>query len=293
MTFAPNAAPNLAPTLAMSNIAWAPEERLDAYAILADAGFTGLEIAPGLFFHEAEDPFVPDTASARRARVEAAEAGLAIVAMQSLLFGVKGAALFEGREARSVFIAAMTRAIALAERFGIPNLVFGSPLQRRVPDGMAMGEALEQAAEVFGRLGDTAAAAGTRIAIEANPAAYGTNFCTTLDETLAFVDRVAHPAIVPHLDLGAMHMNGDFAEVPARLPALAPRLAHVHVSEPNLAPAPADPAALVPVLAALRGGDYTRAVSIEMKRAPDGLAAVRRAVAGLAAAHHAEETLHA
>lgn len=278
---------------AMSNIAWGPEERLEAYAILAEAGFTGLEIAPGLFFHEAEDPFLPDTAAARRARVEAADAGLTVVSMQSLLFGVSGAGLFDGPEARAAFEAGMRRAIALAERFAIPNLVFGSPLQRRVPEGLAMADALNQAAEVFRKLGDAAAAAGTRIAIEANPAAYGTNFCNTLDEALAFVDLVAHPAIVPHLDLGAMHMNGDFGGVPARLPALAPRLSHVHVSEPELAPAPADPEALAPVLGSLARAGYARAVSIEMKRPPEGLAAVRRAVAGLAAARDAMEALHA
>ena len=279
--------------LSMSNIAWAPEERLEAYAILAGAGFTGLEIAPALFFYEAEDPFVPDTASARRARVEAADAGLVVVSMQSLLFGVAGAALFEGPEARTVFEKGMRRAIALAERFGIPNLVFGSPAQRRVPEGMAMEQALAEAAEVFRKLGDTAAEAGTRIAIEANPAAYGTNFCTTLDEALAFVDLVDHPAVVPHLDLGAMHMNGDFAGVPARLPALAPRLSHVHVSEPHLVPAPAAAAPLVPVLEALAAAGYARAVSIEMKRPAEGLVEVRRAVLRLAEAHASVEALHA
>ena len=279
--------------LAMSNIAWTPDERLEAYAILAEAGFTGLEIAPGLFFHAAEDPFLPDTFSARRARADAADAGLKLVSMQSLLFGVTGAALFEGADARAAFEAGMHRAIRLAERFGIPNLVFGSPLQRRVPEGMAMADALKQAAEVFRKLGDAAAAAGTRIAIEANPAAYGTNFCTTLDEALGFVDLVAHPAVVPHLDLGAMHMNGDFNGVPARLPDLAPILAHVHVSEPDLVPAPADPAALAPVLGGLAAARYARAVSIEMKRAPQGLAAVRRAVAGLVEARDAMEAAHA
>lgn len=277
----------------MSNIAWAPDERLEAYHILAHAGFAGLEIAPGLFFHAAADPFVPDEASAAEALAEIADAGLALVSMQSLLFGVSGAALFEGPDARAAFEAGMHRAIRLAGRFGIPNLVFGSPLQRRVPEGMTMAEALDQAATVFRALGDAAMAAGTRIAIEANPAAYGTNFCTTLDEALAFVGQVDHPAVVPHFDLGTMHVNGDFAGVPARLPDLAPRLGHVHVSEPDLAPAPADPPALVPVLQGLAAAGYDRAVSIEMRRAPEGLAAVRRAVAKLAAARDAMEAAHA
>lgn len=280
-------------TPAMSNIAWAPDERHEAYAILAEAGFGGLEIAPGLFFHAADEPFAPSEPVAAAALGEIADAGLTLVSMQSLLFGVNGAALFEGEERRAALVAGMERAIRLAGRFAIPNLVFGSPLQRCVPEGMAMARALDEAAEVFRRLGDAAMAAGTRVAIEANPAAYGTNFLNTLDEALAFVTAVGHPAIVPHLDVGAMHMNGDFAELPARLPALAPHLAHVHVSEPGLAPAPADPALLIPVLAGLAAAGYTRAVSIEMKRASDGLAAVRRAVSGLRAAVDATEAADA
>lgn len=277
----------------MSNIAWSVEERLGAYAILAEAGITGLEIAPGLFFHASDDPFVPDEASASEALSEMADAGLSLVSMQSLLFGVTGAALFEGAEARNVFQRGMTRAIALAGRFGIPNLVFGSPAQRRVPAGMAMADALGEAAAVFRRLGDVAAAAGTRITIEANPAAYGTNFLTTLEEAERFVALVDHPAIALILDLGAMHMNGSFASVPTRLPDLAPSFNHVHVSEPDLAPAPADAMALVPVLRALREAGYAKAVSIEMKRPAQGLAEVRRAVTRLVAAHQAAEAIHA
>lgn len=283
--------------LAVSNIAWAFEERLDAYAILAEAGITGLEIAPGIFFHAAADPFVPDANSAREALAEMTDAGLSLVSMQSLLFGVAGASLFGPPEAVTAFETGMRRAIILAGRFGIPNCVFGSPAQRRVPDGMPMQAALDKAAALFRRLGDAAADAGTRITIEANPAAYGTNFLTTLGQAEAFVSQVDHPAIALILDLGAMHMNGSFASVPARLPGLVAHLNHVHISEPQLAPAPADAGALVPVLQGLAAARYTKAVSIEMKRPAQGLADVRRAVARLVeahtAAHRNEGTVHA
>jgi len=270
--------------LAMSNIAWLPDERLEAYRILQQAGISGLEIAPGLFFHEAEDPFVPDEGEACRALAEMDSAGLSLVSMQSLLFGVSGAALFGDAEARAVFERGMTRAIDLAGRFSIPNLVFGSPAQRIVPDGMAMDKAFAEAAEVFRRLGDKAAAASTKIAIEPNPAAYGTNFLNTLDDAHRFVSGVDHPAIVMILDLGAMHMNGQFADVPARLPQITPVLNHVHVSEPHLAPAPDDAVQLVPVIAGLRAQGYSKAISIEMKRPEGGLAEVRQAAARLAQA---------
>jgi sugar phosphate isomerase/epimerase len=279
--------------LAMSNIAWLPAERLEAYAILAEAGLTGLEVAPGLLLHAADDPFDPDPATARDAMREVEGAGLTLVSMQSLLFGVEGAALFATADERTAFENGMLRAITLAGWLGIPNCVFGSPMQRRVPDGIAMADAVAQAAEVFRRLGDAASAAGTRITIEANPAAYGTNFCTTLEEAEAFVALVDHPAIALILDLGAMHMNDAFASVPARLPDLTPRLNHVHVSEPHLAPAPAEAAPLVPALRGLRAAGYAKAVSIEMKRPEAGLAEVRRCVARLVVAHQAAEAVDA
>jgi sugar phosphate isomerase/epimerase len=280
--------------LAMSNIAWSPQERFEAYRAMAEAGFAGLEIAPGLFFHAADDPFLPEEVCACEALAEIADFGLGLVSMQSLLFGVEGAALFAGEEARAAFTAGMERAIVLAGRLGIPNVVFGSPAQRRVPEGMAMERALGEATEVFRALGDMAQGHATRIAIEANPAAYGTNFLTTFEEATGFVRRVDHPAIVAILDLGAMHMNGSFDEVSDLLAAgAAPMLSHVHVSEPQLAPAPAEPARLLPVLRALEAQGYDRAVSIEMKRPEGGIAEVRTAIARLAEAARSVETADA
>ncbi len=270
--------------MSMSNIAWLPDERLAAYDAMAKAGMTGLEIAPGLFFHAAEDPFAPSASVAAAALDEIAAAGLSLVSMQSLLFGVVGAEVFGDDAARAALHAGMVRAIDLAGRFGIPNLVFGSPGQRRIPEGMAPGAARDIAAALFRDLGAHAQAAGTRIAMEANPAGYGTNFLNTLEQTVDFVAFVDHPAIVPILDLGAMRMNDSFKTVPDRVAALGPRLNHVHVSEPQLAPAPAPDTDIAPVLAALKASGYERAVSIEMKRAPDGLAGAIAAAGRLSAA---------
>lgn len=267
--------------LSVSNIAWLPEERCAAYRLLAEAEVPGLEIAPGLFFGTAEDPFVPDATTACTALDEIATHGLTLVSMQSLLFGVQGAALLGDADARAAFTSGMERAIDLAGRFGIPNLVFGSPGQRRIPEGMALPEARAQAAETFRRLGERAAAEGTVIAIESNPAAYGTNFLTTLEEAEAFVAQVDHPAVTLILDLGAMHLNDTFDTLPVQAGGLAPRLSHVHISEPYLAPAPDDTTDLAPVLLALGRGGYDRAVSIEMKRPEGGLAILRDRVKAL------------
>lgn len=268
----------------ISNIAWAPEDRLAAYRMMNEAGLDGLEIAPGLLFAGADDPLDPGADLAKARTDEISAHGLTLVSMQSLLFGVQGAALFGDPDERAAFERGMTRAIAFAGRFGIPNLVFGSPKQRRVPETMPMADAIAIASQTFRALGDKAAAEGCVLTIEANPPAYGTNFLNTLDETEAFVAEVDHQAVSLILDLGAMHLNGVFAAVPSRLPALDVPLNHVHVSEPNLDPAPLDPDALIPVLKSLRATGYARAVSIEMKKTDDGLDVVRSKMNALARA---------
>ncbi|SDX83788.1 sugar phosphate isomerase/epimerase family protein [Citreimonas salinaria] len=269
---------------AISNIAWSPDQRAEAYDLMAGCGVTGLEIAPGLFFHSAADPFVPDAAEARRAMSEAESRGLRLVSMQSLLFGVEGAALFGNAEARETFEHGMTRAIGLAGRFDIPNMVFGSPRQRCIPEGMTPGPAQERAIDTFRRLGDRAERAGTVITVEANPARYGTNFLNTFDEAADFVARVDHPRIRMILDMGAMHLNEQIGLAADRARDHSGRIHHVHVSEPHLAPAPADIAPLSRVLDALSDSGYEGAVSVEMARSDGGLTAVKESLVKLALA---------
>ena len=265
---------------AVSNIAWTHAERLEAYQILGHAGMEGLEIAPGVLFAEEADCFQPSPTAERCVRAEVEGAGLRLVSMQALLFGVQGAALFGTGAERACFEAAMGRAIALAGRLQIPNLVFGAPRQRVVPEGMGLAEAMDHALATFRRLGEAAMAAGTAIAIEANPAAYGTNFLNRQAEAQGFVDALNQRGISLMLDVGAMKMNREVVDIAA----ITPLLGHVHLSEPELAPAPADIGQTAALLGALAQAGYARAVSIEMKRDASGLAAVRAAVDRLAAA---------
>lgn len=267
--------------LSVSNIAWTYDERLGAYALLQRAGVTGLEIAPGIFFAGEADVFAPGAEAALRALHEITEAGLGLISMQALLFGVQGAALFGTADERAHFDKAMRRAIGFAGRFGIPNLIFGAPRQRIVPNGMTQVDAMGLALDQFGGLAKVAKAAGTVLSIEANPTAYGTNFLNTLGETLDFVERLADPAVKLVLDTGAVCMNQEVVD----FSALLPRLGHVHLSEPHLAPAPAEEAPTAELLKKLAQAGYQGAVSIEMKRDEAGLLALESRLAVLMSAH--------
>jgi sugar phosphate isomerase/epimerase len=267
-----------------SNIAWSFAERFDAYDLLRRAGFTGVEIAPGLFFEGEADVFLPSEHRISSALAEVAAAGLQITSMQALLFGVQGAALFGTEVERESFTDAMHRAIALAGRLGVPNLVFGSPRQRLIPPDMSRKDAMKIAIDTFRRLGSAAQAVGCRIAIEPNPAEYGTNFLNRQAEAEAFLDLVDHPAICGIIDSGALLMN---AEALATLSVKLSRIGHVHCSAPQLAPAPISAEAAQGLLAKLLALGYDGVVSIEMKRAPKGVADLEQSVDTLASAARA------
>lgn len=254
---------------AVSNIAWRPDQRLDAYRVLADAGCTGLEIAPGLLFPEEADAFAPSPAALVQVLGEAHSFGLDLVSMQSLLFGATGVALFGAPDERERLLVQVRRAIDLAARLGIRNLVFGSPQQRVIPEGMKPVDAGAIATEAFHRLGDHALAAGCFVAVEPNPAAYGTNFLTGIEQAFAFVARVAHPAVTLNFDVGAIHMARAADRTPEYLREMLPLVSHVHVSEPELAPAPADAAEARALLTTLEALGYQHWISIEMRAVAD------------------------
>lgn len=266
--------------LAMSNIAWLPDEADECLGLLHDAGAKGLEIAPGLTFPHETDPFnpSPSAVSALFASLEAHE--LQLVSMQSLLFGVQNARLFGTPSERDAFEEGLLRAIHLAGILGIPNLVMGSPGNRAIPEGMARKDAEAVACATFRRLGDMAQKAGTCLALEPNPAAYGTNFLTTLTEAVDFAALVDHPGVTVNFDIGALHMNDEFERGCELYDYGRNVISHVHISEPNLAPAPKAPAALATLALHIVNSGYEGWFSIEMRQAGEaGIAEVKNSLA--------------
>lgn len=274
--------------LAVSNLAWPVARASQAYDVLAEEGVTGLEVAPGLLFPGEPDPFRPSAAARAEARYSLTAAGLTLCSMQSLLFGVAGAALFGEAQARQALEAGLLRAVHLAEMLEIPNLVMGSPKNRIRPDGLPETEAEQSAAETFRRLGAAAQKAGCVFAIEPNPAAYGTNFLTTTQAAAAFVRRVDHPGVRLNFDIGALQVNDTFADLEPLLRETADITSHVHLSEANLKPFPGNGETAATVFTALRESGWAGWVSIEMLAdADDPIGVLRHSVAATRAAMEA------
>ncbi len=261
------------PRLAVSNIAWSPEEDSAAHALLRSHGVDLLEIAPTRFWSELSG--VPKGAGARLARHLAGE-GLRVCAFQALLFGRPDLVVFGDEAVRASTLAYLGAVAELAGILGAGAMVFGSPKNRLVPAGLSEREVMARAASFFHAAGDVAARHGTCFCLEPNPAAYGGNFMLTMDEAAAVVRAADSPGIRLQVDGGELAMNQEDLE--RVLPEHSSLIGHVHLSQPMLESFAVPWEGHARTAAALRRAGYHGVVSIEMKRQPDGLASVDQAI---------------
>lgn len=250
-----------------------------AYNILAENGIAGIEIAPGMLFPDAENKFDPSPAMIRTRLAEISDAGLVPVSMQSLLFGVEDVALFGTNTQRAGFSAALRRAIRLASKLRIGHLVLGSPHERAIPPDMPTAEARRIATNILGALADEAQTLGCRIGLEPNPAIYGTNFATHTAEAGRIVRNIGRPGLCLTLDMGALILNAEMPQIEEIAAEYGSWIGHVHISEPQLAPAPEQPETAARLIHALEKSGYAGWVSLEMRSAGEApCATLRRAL---------------
>lgn len=262
--------------LAISNIAWTPAEDRSVAAQMRAHGFTGVEIAPTKYWPR---PLAATAAQVREVREFWTGEGLPAVAMQSLLFGSEGLALFAEDAARAAMAAYLTGVIRLGARLGVGVLVFGSPKNRL--RGALSAEAADKIAIPFFRtLGAIAAGEGVCLCIEPNPAAYGCDWITTSAEGLRLVGAMDSPGFGLHLDAAGMTLSGE--EVSAAITNATGAIRHFHASAPDLAPVGEDGIVDHAALAmALRAQNYARIISIEMREATAAIPAALARIARL------------
>lgn len=259
----------------ISNIAWPAEAEAEAIVHSAALGYRGIEIAPTKLFGPWREMKIADV---RAFRARLADEGLSIPAMQALLFGRPDLRLFGDAGERAALADHLSFVARVAEAAGAKACVFGSPRQRD-PGDRAPETAMEQAAVFFAAVAPVFADHGTAIAFEANVPAFGCRFATRTGEAIALVEAVDHSGFRLQLDLGTVTANGEGPDMVARALPLA---AHVHVSEPGLAPVGSlgtDHGALA---APIRAG-WSGAVSVEMAAGEDWRAAMEgaRAILGV------------
>ncbi|MFK4115533.1 sugar phosphate isomerase/epimerase family protein [Microbacterium sp. NPDC006705] len=269
--------------LAVSNIAWDASEEADVAAALQRAGVRSVEIAPTKVFADPTD--VSDNAIATY-RAFWADHGISVVAFQSMLFGYPDLSIFGDDTVARQTMDRLSAFIDLAGRMGAGRLVFGSPRNRRRPEGVADDVVWRRAIDFFASVGERAESAGVVFCIEPNPPQYGCDFVTTAAEGEQLVRDTATAGFGLHLDVAGMTLAGD-------TPAEAIRsardvLCHYHVSAPELGPIEEDVVDHVSAFRALGEIGYDGHVSIEMRSGAVG-EGVSRVVAAVAVARRAAE----
>lgn len=258
--------------LSISHIAWPPDEEEAALAFVKELGVSEVEVAPVRAFGNALD------ASESEVRDKAGwyrDQGFRIGSFQALLFGTDGLELFTPGPPSERLKEVLIATGRVAGWAGAGPMVFGSP-RNRLRGDLSTKEAHRRATAFFREVGDACASAGSCVVIEANPEAYGADFCTNLEEAVALVESVDSPGFGLHIDAGGMALGGDDFESLLRDSAHLVR--HVHASQPNLISfATPDPihARIAAILAESR---YGGTLAIEMRAQPDGLAAVANAI---------------
>jgi D-psicose/D-tagatose/L-ribulose 3-epimerase len=214
--------------LAISNIAWSPEEDEDVCSIMLAHGISGMEFAPTKIW--------PNPLQASDSEIIAykrfwADHNIEIPSMQALLYGRPDLTIFQIPEKRRETVTYLGKIIRMAGLLGASVLVFGSP-KNRLTGNMPEGDIESIAVEFFRELGCIAQQHETVFCIEPNPTAYGCDFVNTSSQGLALVAKVDHPGFGLHLDAAGMTMSGE--DIEAALRQTAGRVCHFHISEPNL-----------------------------------------------------------
>ena len=234
-----------------------PFDRVCTYA--RSIGYEGLELAPFTLA-----PLITDLDSRQRSmlRRQAEDAGLEIIGLHWLLARTEGLHLTTADASVRSRTADYLIALAQATRdLGGDLMVFGSPKQRSLTDGVSWNQAFDHATEVFRRAMPGIADNGVRLCMEPL-APVDTDFINTCAEGVRLIDAVGHRNFVLHLDVKAM--SSEAAAVPDVIRQYVPRAGHFHANDANLRGPGFGDVDFVPIFKVLRDAAYGGWVSLEV-----------------------------
>ena len=218
-------------SLGISSLAWPADATHDTLRMLAMVGFDAVEVAPASLLGEAWTmPRGLEVAESLRDLLE--HRGLKCNALQGILFGVHDVELFKDQYSRDNLRRHLIHVAELAKVLGAKVCVFGAPKQRQIGK-LSLGEAHIIAASFFRTIAPEFAGRGLTLAFEANPKHYGCDFITNTGEAADLAGDVGQAGFGVQLDTGTMIMS---METPGMLFKGMEYAAHLHISQPELAP---------------------------------------------------------
>jgi sugar phosphate isomerase/epimerase len=234
-----------------------PHERVCRY--VAEQGYQGLELAPFTLAPRISDVSKEQRATLRR---QAEEHGIKILGLHWLLAKTEGLHLTSPDPMiRSNTAAYLVDLAQCCRDLGGELMVFGSPLQRRIPSGTSPSQAHDYAADTLRRCLPEIADQGVKLCLE--PLAPSeTDFLNTCAEAVALMDHLGHSNLALHLDVKAMY--SEMMPIPDLIWKFAPRTAHFHANDLNRKGPGFGSTDFKPIFAALRESNYQGWVSVEV-----------------------------
>jgi sugar phosphate isomerase/epimerase len=244
---------------AMCNEAFEDWPQHRVFQFIAQCGYGAVEIAPFTI-----DADVTNISADRRKqlRKQADAAGIQVAGLHWLLAKTKGLHLTSPdaavRDKTRQYLVELAR---FCRDLGGTVMVFGSPQQRNLAEGVSREQGMKYATDVLRGAMPELARLGVVLALEPlSPRA--TNFMTNAAEAVELAEMVDSDACRLLLDCKAM--NTEQTPIPQLIRKYGSWLEHFHANDPNLRGPGMGDMDFVPVFQALRDIRFTGWVSVEV-----------------------------
>lgn len=230
-----------------------------AFAHAAGLGYTGVEIAP---FTIAPD--VRDISTAKRDEISqlAQDNGLEIVGLHWLLAKTTGFHLTHTdasvRQKTAQYLVELAK---LCHDLGGKVMVFGSPPQRNLANGVTQQEGFDRAVEVFRTAAPALEDLGVVLALEPLGPEEG-NFMLTADSAIEIAQAIDSSNVRLHLDVKAM--STEDKSIPDIIRDSRDWLVHFHANDPNRRGPGMGDVPFDPIFSALNEVQYDGWISVEV-----------------------------
>lgn len=230
----------------------------EVFALMAECGYRGVEIAPFTLAKLATDVSAKRRAEVRRA---AEKAKLEIIGLHWLLAKTEGFHLTtDDADVRRKTGAYLADLANLCADLGGKIMVLGSPKQRNLAAGMSKEQGMKNAAEVLHAAVPVFEKTGVVVAIEPLAPAE-TNFLDNTADGAALAKLVDSPTCRLHLDCKAM--SAEPTPIPELIHKYRDLCVHFHANDPNLQGPGFGKLDFKPIFQALADIDYRGWVSVE------------------------------
>jgi len=227
---------------------------------IAEVGYTGIELAPFTLASRITDVSAKQRQTMRK---QAQDHGLEIIGLHWLLAQTAGLHLTTRdaavRETTAEYLVELGNACA---DWGGNLMVFGSPVQRNLEQGMSREQAFENAAEVFRSCLPRIADRGVQICMEPLTPKE-TDFINTCAEAMKLIEMVDQPNFCLHQDVKAM-LGAEQESISSLIERYAPHVGHFHVNDTNLLGPGMGETDYLPIFEALLKSKYAGWVSVEV-----------------------------